>query len=134
MLHEANILVGRYASQDAYEQALSSTESNDAPAPLKVKFGPPSASANAYTSPIDVGTEIDENLEAAPPSLPTENVPKVHKEAENFDGDRVLANSILFLQDFGWWTEIAYAVPEGDIGRVFEIMKVSDRGMSSVDS
>ncbi|KIJ89643.1 hypothetical protein K443DRAFT_154869, partial [Laccaria amethystina LaAM-08-1] len=42
----------------------------------------------------------------------------------NFDGDRVLANSILFLQDFGWWTEIAYAVPEGDIGRVFEILKI----------
>jgi len=123
--------VGRYASQDAYEQALSSAESTNAPAPLKVKSGPPftsenSHSTNANTSLLDTGIS-SENLEADLPFLPTENIPKVHKEAENFDGDRVLANSILFLQDFGWWTEIAYAVPEGDIGRVFEIMKVRKR-------
>lgn len=71
-------------------------------------------------------TQANENLEEADPPLPTENVPKVHEEAANFDGDRVLANSILFLQDFGLWTEIAYAVPEGDIGRAFEIMKVNN--------
>jgi len=123
--------VGRYASQDAYEQALSSAESTNAPAPLKVKSGPPftsenSHSTNANTSLLDTGIS-SENLEADLPFLPTENIPKVHKEAENFDGDRVLTNSILFLQDFGWWTEIAYAVPEGDIGRVFEIMKVRKR-------
>lgn len=123
--------MGRYASQDAYEQALSSAESTNAPAPLKVKSGPPftsenSHSTNANTSLLDTGIS-SENLEADLPFLPTENIPKVHKEAENFDGDRVLANSILFLQDFGWWTEIAYAVPEGDIGRVFEIMKVRKR-------
>ena len=123
--------MGRYASQDAYEQALSSAESTNAPAPLKVKSGPPftsenSHSTNANTSLLDTGIS-SENLEADLPFLPTENIPKVHKEAENFDGDRVLTNSILFLQDFGWWTEIAYAVPEGDIGRVFEIMKVRKR-------
>lgn len=131
LLHQANILLGRYASQDAYEQALSSIESNNAPASLKIKFGPPSASGNANRLPVDTGTEIDESSEFGPPSLPTENVPKVHKEADGFDGDRVLANSILFLQDFGWWTEIAYAVPEDDIGRVFEIMKVSNLAMDS---
>jgi hypothetical protein len=46
-------------------------------------------------------------------------------EKAGFDGDRVLANAILFLQDAGWWVEAAYAVPEGDIGRVWEIMKVT---------
>jgi len=40
------------------------------------------------------------------PSLPTEDLPKV-QEANGFDGDQVLANRILFLQDFGWWAEIA---------------------------
>ena len=123
--------MGQYASQDAYEQALSSAESTNAPAPLKVKLGPPftsqnSHSTNANTSSLDTGTS-SENPEADPPFLPTENIPKVHKEAENFDGDRVLANSILFLQDFGWWTEIAYAIPEGHIGHAFEIMKVRKR-------
>ncbi|KAF9033045.1 hypothetical protein BDZ89DRAFT_1012477 [Hymenopellis radicata] len=42
---------------------------------------------------------------------------------EGFDGDQVLANSILYLRDFGWWTEISYAVADGDIGRVYEILK-----------
>jgi hypothetical protein len=49
---------------------------------------------------------------------------KPHVEAEGFNGDQVLANSALFLEDFGWWIEAAYAIPEGDIGRVSEILKV----------
>lgn len=124
-MHQANILVGRYASQEAYEQSLSAAESRDAPAPMKVKVGTAVAvhnmdsAANANTT-----TQVNEDSEVDPPSLPSESVPKVHQEAENFDGDRVLANSILFLQDFGWWIEISYAVPEGDIGRAFEILKV----------
>jgi hypothetical protein len=123
--------VGRYASQEAYEQALSATESTDASTQLKVKFGPSFMSpnlgfANNSLSDVETGTQANEDLEAVnPPSLPNESVPKVHQEAANFNGDRVLANSILFLQDFGWWTEISYAVPEGDIGRAFEIIKVS---------
>lgn len=59
-----------------------------------------------------------------PPLLPSENLHKVHQETETFDGDRVLANSILFLQNFGWWIELRYAFPEGDFGWVFEILKV----------
>lgn len=115
LLYHANTLVNRYASQDAYEQALSLAESNDASTFMKVPVGQPT------TMPIviNIATESD------PSALPTEDLPKVHQEAKDFDGDRVLANSILFLQDFGWWTEIAYAVPDGDIGRVFEILKVS---------
>lgn len=50
---------------------------------------------------------------------------KTHIEKEGFDGDRVLANEVLFLQDHGWWTEAAYAVPEGDVGQLYEILKVS---------
>jgi len=49
---------------------------------------------------------------------------KVHKEVDGFDSDHVLANSILFLEDFGWWIEAAHAIPEGDVGRVNEILKV----------
>ena len=117
ILIQADILVKRYASQDAYEQALSLAESKDAPDHMKVPFGSPISN----TSLPDMATDISQT---APPALPTEDVPKAHQEADKFDGDRVLGNSILFLQDFGWWTEISYAVPEGDIGRVFEILKV----------
>ncbi|KAF9048059.1 hypothetical protein BDZ89DRAFT_918061, partial [Hymenopellis radicata] len=42
----------------------------------------------------------------------------------DFSGDRVLANSILFRRDFLWWIELSYAVSDGDIGRVMEIMKI----------
>ncbi|THU84698.1 hypothetical protein K435DRAFT_573488, partial [Dendrothele bispora CBS 962.96] len=42
----------------------------------------------------------------------------------NFTGDRVLANTILFKSEFVLWLEMAYAIPEGDIGRAFEILKV----------
>ena len=131
LLYQADILVGRYASQDAYEQCLSATESRNAEPPMKIKSGPAanvqnsdSTNANTTAPVVETATQINEDAEVDPPSLPTENVPKVHEEAEDFDGDRVLANCILFLQDFGWWIEISYAVPEGDIGRAFEILKV----------
>jgi len=114
LLTHAEILVNRYASQDAYEQVLSHAESSNALAPMKVPFGSPKTGSPSLGTP-----------ESNPPALPTEDVPKVHQEADDFDGDRVLTNSILFLQDFGWWTEISYAIPEGDIGRAFEILKVS---------
>jgi hypothetical protein len=54
-----------------------------------------------------------------------DDTPKVHQEKEGFTGDRVLRNSQIFMQDFGWWIEFCHSVPEGDIGRAFEIMKVS---------
>ena len=118
ILIQAGILVKCYASQDAYEQALSHAESEDAPDHIKVPF----ASPTTNTSSSGMATNT---AQSDPPALPAEYVPKVHQEDEKFDGDRVLTNSILFLQDFGWWTELSYAVPEGDIGRAFEILKVS---------
>jgi hypothetical protein len=118
ILTQADVLVKRYASQVAYEQALSHAESKDAPDHMKVPFGSPITT----TSSSDMATD---SPQSDLPALPIEDVPKVHQEADEFDSDRVLANSILFLQDFGWWTEMSYAVPEGDIGRVFEILKVS---------
>ncbi|EDR04537.1 uncharacterized protein LACBIDRAFT_330448 [Laccaria bicolor S238N-H82] len=126
ILIQADILVRRYASQDAYEQALSLLESKDAPDRMKVPFHAPISNIRS----LDIAMDISQ---AAPPALPTEDVPKVHHEADKFDGDWVLANSILFLQDFGWWTEISYAVPEGDIGRVFEILKVQSGYLALLD-
>jgi hypothetical protein len=79
LLHAANILVGRYAPQNAYEQALSTAESTSALAPLKVKSGPPFTSENSHStnantsSLLDTGTS-NENLEADPSADPTENV------------------------------------------------------------
>ncbi|KAK6996062.1 hypothetical protein R3P38DRAFT_3329624 [Favolaschia claudopus] len=47
----------------------------------------------------------------------------VDVEDEGFEGDLVLANEILFLQDMGWWIIANHAVPDGEIGRIWEIMK-----------
>ncbi|KAF8233981.1 hypothetical protein L208DRAFT_1377073 [Tricholoma matsutake] len=76
------------------------------------------------TNKVSENVNVSDSQENDPPALPTENLPKVYQETDEFDGDQVLANSILFLQNFGWWIELAYAVPEGDIGWIFEILKV----------
>ncbi|RDB30543.1 hypothetical protein Hypma_007322 [Hypsizygus marmoreus] len=46
------------------------------------------------------------------------------KEKPPFVGDRVLANSIAFMRDAIISREMSYAIAEGDVGRVYEVMKV----------
>ncbi|KAJ7687731.1 hypothetical protein B0H17DRAFT_1160422 [Mycena rosella] len=48
----------------------------------------------------------------------------IHVEEDGFEGDRVIANEALFLQDMGWWIIAHHAVPEGEIGAVWEILKI----------
>lgn len=40
-------------------------------------------------------------------------------------GDQMLGNLTLLMRDMFLYLEFATAIPEGDIGRVFEVMKVS---------
>jgi hypothetical protein len=72
--------------------------------------------------------------QSPPPRLPGQNAvrdePQIHTEDPEFDGDRVLSNSILFIMEFSWWIELNCAVPEGDIGRVLEIFKVRTTNVS----
>lgn len=52
---------------------------------------------------------------------------KAKEDAErlkSFRGDRVLANSICFMRDALISREMSQAVAEGDVGRVWEVMKV----------
>ncbi|KAJ7845025.1 hypothetical protein B0H14DRAFT_2584918 [Mycena olivaceomarginata] len=72
---------------------------------------------------VDAPSTTEQN-EVPPETKADEDGPKFHKEKDGFDGDRVLSNSILFLMEFGWWIELNYAIPEGDVGRVFEILKI----------
>ncbi|KAJ6506055.1 hypothetical protein DFH09DRAFT_1438577 [Mycena vulgaris] len=79
---------------------------------------------NVEPADSDRGTP---SLEIPPPPKPKfadDDGSKVHTELPGFDGDRVVSNAILFLMEFGWWIELNYAVPEGDIGRVLEILKI----------
>lgn len=149
LLEHASILRERYASQSAYEQSLDKAEQDVAASRTKFPVGspwtaprtskdpaPPPEMDTDMPGPEDAGDEApdDNEPQAAAPSAQKKEVPrkstnsvdgpKVHTEQPGFDGDRVLSNSILFLMEFGWWIELNYAIPEGDVGRVFEIFKV----------
>ncbi|KAJ7876604.1 hypothetical protein B0H13DRAFT_2548460, partial [Mycena leptocephala] len=108
LLDQASIIRERYASQPAYEQSLDKAEQDKASTRTKFPQGSPWTSSS----------------EASPKSSDDINGPKTHKEPPGFNGDRVLSNAILFLMEFGWWVELNYAIPEGDVGRVLEILKI----------
>ncbi|KAJ6491853.1 hypothetical protein DFH09DRAFT_1104878 [Mycena vulgaris] len=140
----ARKLVKRYASQQAYTQALNTEFSDSAPAEMRVPLG------TAWVAPIAAHTEEEETggepeEEEADPVIVDEpgeeeevvseaeeggkkrkkknKRPSVHVEAEGFTGGRVFTNETLFLQDMGWWAIAAHAVPDGEIGQVWEILK-----------
>jgi len=120
----ASTLVKRYASQDAYELALSKEKSVNASAEMKVPAGthftPPSTSIPEEPQPV---TE-----EAAT----TKEKPVM--EEPGFTGDRPLANADLFKLDFGLWIEAQWGVAEGDIGRLGHIAKNRlDSGYTALD-
>ncbi|KAF7371884.1 hypothetical protein MVEN_00045600 [Mycena venus] len=153
LMEQASIIRERYACQTAYEQSLDKEEQDGASSRTKFPQGstwtPPTAREASATEPdadadmpgLDEIPDDDEapshHKEPEPsietPTMPEPNEPtaksheegpKSHKEPPGFDGDRVLSNAILFLMKFGWWTELNYAIPEGDVGRVFEILKI----------
>ncbi|KAJ6584221.1 hypothetical protein B0H10DRAFT_1833009, partial [Mycena sp. CBHHK59/15] len=84
-----------------------------------------SAVGEAEPPDVDGDTPAPENpLPAKSKSNDKEDGPKIHNEAPGYNGNRVISNAILFIMEFGWWIELNYAIPEGDIGRVLEILKV----------
>ncbi|KAJ7263041.1 hypothetical protein C8J57DRAFT_1071083 [Mycena rebaudengoi] len=122
---DARILVQRYASQKAYHQALSTEFTDSAEAKMRIPLGTP------WTPPIQTSTtgamdggdgEEEEDEDEDGPPADELGEPEAD-EAEGFDGDRVLANEILFLQDMGMWAIADHAVPDGEIGRIWEILK-----------
>ncbi|KAJ7157224.1 hypothetical protein C8R46DRAFT_1165604 [Mycena filopes] len=95
LLATAKGLVRRYASQQAYTQALDKEWADSAPADMKLPTGSP------WVPPVDSSPTRaggDEPEEDEP-----ETRPSVHVEADGFTGDRVMANEIFFLQDMSWW-------------------------------
>ncbi|KAJ7504674.1 hypothetical protein B0H11DRAFT_2187102 [Mycena galericulata] len=135
LLDIAQILSDQYTSQAALQHSLRASEATSADNPNPVPVGSPwvprgSSRSVLATRESDMPglADITEptDIEAAPesPKVVKEAEPKVHQERPGFKGDRVLRNSEIFMLEVGWWIEMAYAVPEGDIGRVWEIMKI----------
>ncbi|THU96622.1 hypothetical protein K435DRAFT_664083 [Dendrothele bispora CBS 962.96] len=108
LIDTAKILVDRYASPHAYQYVLSQELYGKLPEDLRA---PTRAEWILPSSMNSTGSN-------------SESVPTSHIEDDEFDGDRVLANSILFMYEYGLWIEAAYAIPEGDIGRFWEVMKI----------
>ncbi|KAJ7172952.1 hypothetical protein C8R43DRAFT_1119774 [Mycena crocata] len=130
LLEIAETLVDRYATQSSIRISLSAAESTDPERLNKVPIGSPWAAPTNAHDPEDAMPDLVDIVEpdATPdrppaPKKPAEG-PKFHEEKSGFTGDRVLRNVEIFLLEFGWWIEFAHAVPEGDIGRVWEIMKI----------
>ncbi|KAJ7105862.1 hypothetical protein C8R44DRAFT_715216 [Mycena epipterygia] len=112
LLKAARILVRRYASQQAYTQALNQDFADSANVDMKIPLGTPWVSPEKYFPNRRMVVKRRKKR------------PSVHVEADDFMGDRVMANEVLFLQDMGWWVLASDAVPDGEIGRVWEIMKI----------
>ncbi|KAJ8090936.1 hypothetical protein PM082_024860 [Marasmius tenuissimus] len=117
LLNMSEMLIDCYATPRAYDQALSSSRNNAASDDAKFPVRP----MESNTTRADM--EVDD---AAGDSNKGEGKKGdgYHKEKAEFDGDCVLANSILFKFDYSLWIEVAYAISDGDIGRAFEVMKV----------
>ncbi|KAJ7909546.1 hypothetical protein B0H13DRAFT_1529859, partial [Mycena leptocephala] len=124
LLEHASLLRERYASQTAYNQSLSKEEHDDAnprtQAPTGSPWTAPCAPEESTAQPRG-DTEMP-GLSDIPDD--SAELPDIHTEEPGFDGDRVFSNAILFMMEFGWWVELNYAIPERDIGRVLEILKI----------
>ncbi|KAF8174176.1 hypothetical protein K438DRAFT_1610046, partial [Mycena galopus ATCC 62051] len=96
LISVADLLVHRFASDRGFETALSLSAFNKAPDQYKFKAGEPNISFETTSSSTTTQT----------------------------DGDRVLANTIVFRRDFLMYMELSDAILEGDIGRVCEVLKL----------
>jgi hypothetical protein len=116
LLYKSDMLIQQYVSIGAYERVLSIQNQCELKLPtLKVKVGTEWTS-QAVTSSSTEQISDDE----------------VTKDNEDFDGDRSLANSILFKTQFASWLLLEYAIKDGDMGRVLEQLKVTDTHLYSL--
>ncbi|KAJ6549750.1 hypothetical protein B0H19DRAFT_883435, partial [Mycena capillaripes] len=119
LLEQASIIRERYTCQTAYEQSLDQSEQDGASS----HDNEPTPRGEQPEPSVDTAATPNSN-ESNAKSHKEDEGPKIHKEPPGFDGDCVLSNAILFLMEFGWWIELNYAILDGDVGRVFEILKI----------
>ncbi|PBK92339.1 hypothetical protein ARMGADRAFT_1105106 [Armillaria gallica] len=109
LLGHAEILVKRYASTTAADLALSLSDDASVPETYKIPLG------KSWISQV-ASSEETVDQDGSEKDIP-------FKE-DGFIGDRILANSMLYLRDFSWWVEMVYAIADGDIGRAFAVLKI----------
>jgi len=77
----------------------------------------------AYWHAVNPSDETTHN--EFPPGDPCIQVGADTSENPRFSGDWVLANTVLLICDGLWFLEVCQAMTCGDIGRVWEVLKVS---------
>ncbi|KAH9933360.1 uncharacterized protein B0H18DRAFT_983268 [Fomitopsis serialis] len=106
-----------YSTSRGYELAMHAQSSRDDTTPSGSSLGPPTAwertipIGSPWTS-LTPGAEALATSTQACPALP------------NFEGDRVLAQSIALMRDAVVLREFVLATCDGDVGRVYEALKV----------
>ncbi|THU77523.1 hypothetical protein K435DRAFT_877734 [Dendrothele bispora CBS 962.96] len=105
LLTQAAQITDRWVSLESISEALNPEDMSSLPSHLQFPVGTP------FTP--------DPHIDVLKPAQSC-----LFQEEKDFEGDRVLANSIIFKWEYSLWIELAYAVPEGDIGCVWEIMKI----------
>ena len=128
LLGTAKILGKRHATSQAYEQALKPTthepRAEDVPlgSPWEPRAATPAGSGDEMdidpaSDPMDVDPDVDDNLSAFSTDSQSPDTDKP---------DNTLANATLFMRNAIWWREVCEAIADGDTGRVWEILKVSE--------
>ncbi|KAG6904870.1 hypothetical protein DXG01_006553 [Tephrocybe rancida] len=108
----------RYMCNAAYESALG--HGNRDPA----VYGQPATPVAHSTAANEVTAPANPIPDARKPKKRSNKQARA-KEQENFShGDQTLATNVHFLRITCWYLEMCAATAEGDIGRVFEIIKL----------
>ncbi|KAJ3765120.1 hypothetical protein FB446DRAFT_655696 [Lentinula raphanica] len=113
LLTFGDIVNRRYMVNAAYEDALGHIERD-----IEVYGSPADMSmpSNDVSQPIQIGSKSKKKSKRSKAAT---------AETRNISsGDQCLANDISFLRTTMWYLEICAAIAEGDIGRVFEVIKI----------
>ena len=131
-LHQScHSIYKRYIHPFAFEEALAGTYTDPE---VAVAVGDPWNSPKTDTSSLNIPTS--ESLSESAPSQtsrssqqskPKGRKKKIDQKAHDnltFNGDQVLAQSSRFMFDAMISREVIYATADGDVGRVWEVLKV----------
>ncbi|KAJ3864856.1 hypothetical protein EV359DRAFT_40092 [Lentinula novae-zelandiae] len=107
LLRTSAALVQKYGTMRAYRQVLTSEYHSKSPTTIKIDAD------STWYSPTVTNSSDEHSMDNTSP-----------KDCDKFDGDRCLANSILFKFQFGTWMFLDYAIRDGDIGIVMRLLKI----------
>ena len=125
----AQHLYRAYATSRGYEWAMHPQSDHDrksaASGAADSLLRQSQASSWEHTVPIGRPWDPTASQAGSMSAIHSATAPQLDNSAnETFKGDRVLAQSIVLMRDILKLREFVYATCEGDVGRVYEVLKV----------